>query len=59
LVTVGGVQATTAYIGVPNWSIGILQINFTVPSSVPTGAQSVVVSVGGLASAAAVVNIND
>jgi uncharacterized protein (TIGR03437 family) len=59
LVTVGGVQATTTYIGVPSWSIGILQINFTVPSSAPTGAQSVIVSVGGLASATAIVNINN
>lgn len=49
-VTVGGVPASTTYIGVPSWSVGVLQINFTVPSGAGTGTQPVVVSVGGLAS---------
>lgn len=53
LVTVGGVAAPMSYIGEPGWSVGVLQINFTVPSGVGTGTQPVVVSVGGLASKAA------
>jgi uncharacterized protein (TIGR03437 family) len=59
LVTVGGVQATTSYIGVPSWSVGVLQINFVVPSTVTTGAQSVVVSVGGLASTGATLTVSN
>jgi len=59
LVTVGGVQASTVYVGIPSWSIGVLQINFVVPSGVSTGAQPVVVSVGGLASAAATLNVTN
>jgi uncharacterized protein (TIGR03437 family) len=59
LVTVGGVQASTVFVGIPSWSIGVLQINFVVPSTVPAGAQPVVVSVGGLASAAATLNVTN
>jgi uncharacterized protein (TIGR03437 family) len=54
LVTLGGVQVPAAdisYIGIPSWSVGVLQINFTVPSTAAVGTQSVVVSVGGVASA--------
>jgi len=50
LVTVEGVPASITYIGVPSWSIGVLQINFTVPSVLATGPLPVIVSVGGLAS---------
>lgn len=52
-VTVGGVPAPTpfAYLGVPAWSIGVTQINFTIPSSAPLGFQQVVVTVGGAPSA--------
>jgi uncharacterized protein (TIGR03437 family) len=58
LVTVGGVPAVTTFVGVPSWSIGVLQINFVVPSAAGAGAQPVVVSVGGLAGAAATLNVN-
>jgi uncharacterized protein (TIGR03437 family) len=49
VITVGGVQAATpyAYIGMPAWAIGLTQVNFTIPSSTPLGAQPVVVSIGG------------
>jgi uncharacterized protein (TIGR03437 family) len=50
LVTVGGVTASTTYVGEPGWSVGVLQINFTIPSGAGTGTLPVVVSVGGLAS---------
>ena len=59
LVTVGGVQASTSYIGIPSWSVGVLQINFVVPSTVTTGTQSVVVSVGGLASPGATLTVSN
>jgi uncharacterized protein (TIGR03437 family) len=52
-MTVGGVAARTNYMGIPSWSVGTLQINFTVPPSAPVGLQPVVVTVGSAASAAA------
>ncbi len=50
-VTVGGVAAATTFFGVPSWSIGVSQINFTIPANAPTGLQPVVVSIGSAASA--------
>jgi uncharacterized protein (TIGR03437 family) len=58
LVTVGGVEALTTYIGIPSWSVGILQINFIVPSTAALGPQPVVVSVGEAASAAATLTVS-
>ena len=54
-VTVGGIAVTTpfAYLGTPAWAIGITQLNFTVPANVSPGLQKVVVTVGGIQSAAA------
>jgi len=52
-VTVGGVAATLDYVGLPTWSVGTLQVNFTVPPNAPLGAQPVVVTVGSAASPAA------
>ena len=57
VVTVGGTQVPTSYIGIPAWSVGVLQINFTIPTTAATGAQSVVVSVGGVASPAATLTV--
>jgi uncharacterized protein (TIGR03437 family) len=57
VVTVGGTQVTPGYIGIPSWSVGVLQINITVPSTVATGAESVVVTVGGVASPAATLTV--
>jgi uncharacterized protein (TIGR03437 family) len=47
---------TFSYIGVPTWSVGVVQINFVVPA-VAAGKQPVVVTVGGVASQAAYINI--
>ncbi len=58
LVTVGGVKASTTYVGVPSWSVGVLQINFIVPPTAALGAQPVVVSVGGVASAGATLTVS-
>jgi uncharacterized protein (TIGR03437 family) len=52
-MTVGGVSVTPIYIGVPNWSVGELQINFTVPSTLAAGTYPVVVTIGGVSSQAA------
>jgi uncharacterized protein (TIGR03437 family) len=52
-MTIGGVTAQTDYVGIPGWSVGTLQINFTVPPGAPLGPQPVVVTVGSAASAAA------
>ena len=59
IVKVGGVQASVEFIGIP-WSlVGVTQINFKVPSSVATGTQPVVVSVGGVPSAPASLTITN
>jgi uncharacterized protein (TIGR03437 family) len=51
-VTVGGVTAPVAFVGVPNGLTGVTQINFVVPAGVSAGTQPVVVTVGGVASPA-------
>jgi uncharacterized protein (TIGR03437 family) len=52
-MTIGGIAAPTDYIGIPSWSVGTVQINFTVPPNAPVGVQPVVVTVGSASSAAA------
>jgi uncharacterized protein (TIGR03437 family) len=55
-MTIGGVAVPAQdmmYVGIPSWSVGTVQINFTVPQSAPLGLQPVVVTVGSAASAAA------
>jgi uncharacterized protein (TIGR03437 family) len=52
-VTIGGVAAHLDYVGLPSWSVGTLQVNFTVPPNAPLGSQPVVVTVGSAASVAA------
>jgi uncharacterized protein (TIGR03437 family) len=51
ILTVGGVAATIDFIGIPTWSVGVVQINYTIPANAPLGSQNVVVSIGGVASA--------
>jgi uncharacterized protein (TIGR03437 family) len=53
-VTIGGVPAAKpfSFIGVPSWSIGVTQLNFTIPANAPLGLQPVVVTVGSGTSAA-------
>jgi uncharacterized protein (TIGR03437 family) len=49
-ITVGGIPVTTTdsnwFIGIPSGLVGVTQINFTIPASVPSGRQPVVVTVG-------------
>ncbi len=57
-LTVGGVPVgTITYAGIPTWSVSVLQINFVVPATVAAGKQPVVVTVGGVASPPAYINI--
>jgi uncharacterized protein (TIGR03437 family) len=56
-VTVGGVPATTTYVGIPSWSVGVLQINYTIPATAPTGLQPVVVTLGTFSSPPANFNV--
>jgi len=57
-VTVGGIAAQTSYVAIPAWSVGVLQINFTIPPNVPSGRQPVVVTVGTTASQSAYITIH-
>ena len=56
-LTVGGTTAVTSYVGVPTWSVGVLQINFVIPATAAAGKQAVVVTVGGASSQTAYINI--
>jgi uncharacterized protein (TIGR03437 family) len=56
-LTVGGVNAVTSYVGIPTWSVGVVQINFAVPAGVAAGKQPVVVTVGAVPSLTAYINI--
>jgi uncharacterized protein (TIGR03437 family) len=57
-VTVGSVPAQIAFAGIPWGLAGATQINFVIPPTAPLGAQPVVVTVGGIASPAATITVN-
>jgi uncharacterized protein (TIGR03437 family) len=50
-LTVGGQPATIVFDGIVSGLIGVTQVNFNIPSNVPTGVQPVVVTAGGVSSA--------
>jgi uncharacterized protein (TIGR03437 family) len=50
-VTVGGVLASTTFVGIPPGLVGVTQINFQIPPDVPLGVQQVVVAIGDVLSA--------
>jgi uncharacterized protein (TIGR03437 family) len=58
-ITVGGIAVAQpfAFIGIPSWSVGVTQINFTIPANVPAGPQPVVVTVGSASSLPATITI--
>ncbi len=58
-VAVNGVPASIVFIGIPPGLVGVTQINFQVPSGINTGAQPVVVKVGGVASSAVTLNVTN
>jgi uncharacterized protein (TIGR03437 family) len=55
-MTVGGIPVTPVYVGIPVWSVGVLQINFPVPSNL-TGTQQVIVTIGGVSSPPALLDV--
>jgi uncharacterized protein (TIGR03437 family) len=50
-VTVAGVSAPIQFAGNAPGLVGVIQVNFQIPSGVPVGLQPVIVSIGGVASA--------
>ena len=56
-VAVGGVSAAIAFKGVPSWSIGVTQINFTIPANAPAGLVPVVVTARGVSSAPVYISV--
>jgi len=56
-VTVGGVAAPTAFVGIPWGLVGITQINYQVPTGAPLGPQPVTVTVGAFTSQPATLTI--
>jgi uncharacterized protein (TIGR03437 family) len=49
-VAIGGVQAFLNFVGITPGMVGLTQVNFVVPNSVPPGIQPVVVNVNGVQS---------
>ena len=49
-VTIGGIEAPVAFVGIPPGLVGVAQINFQVPPHVQQGPQQLVVSVGDVPS---------
>jgi uncharacterized protein (TIGR03437 family) len=59
-VTIGGTAATMIdFLGIPSGLVGVTQINVQVPNGISAGAQPVVVTVGGVASAPATITITN
>jgi len=56
-LTVGGIAVTPVYVGIPDWSVGVLQVNFTVPETLAAGSQPVVVEIGGVSSKPALLTV--
>ena len=56
-VTVGGVTAFVKTAGIAPLQIGVMQVDFVVPASVPLGDQPVVVTVNGVASPPAKITV--
>ncbi len=56
-VTVGPLSAPIRFIGIPVELVGVVQINFVVPGGLASGPQSVLVSIGGVTSAPAILTI--
>ena len=58
-VTVAGIPAPIQFMGIPSGLVGVVQINFQVPDTVPLGAQALVVTVGSTSSAPVTLNVTD
>ena len=56
-VSIGGVTAAIEFAGIPTSLVGVMQINVRIPATASLGAQSVIVTIGGVASAPASMTI--
>ncbi len=56
-VTVGGVPARVDFIGIPWGLVGVTQVNFEIPAGAAAGEQPVVVTVGGIPSNTAKIQV--
>jgi uncharacterized protein (TIGR03437 family) len=56
-MTVGSVPVTPLFVGIPYGVAGVTQVNFVVPFSVSPGAQQVVITVNGISSKPAILNV--
>jgi uncharacterized protein (TIGR03437 family) len=56
-VTVGDMTAPIQFAGIPWLLVGVVQINYQVPAQAPLGPQNVLVTIGGVASAPAKLNV--
>jgi len=45
------------FAGIPTSLVGVMQMNVRVPSTAPLGTQSVIVTIGGVASAPATITV--
>jgi uncharacterized protein (TIGR03437 family) len=59
IVTIGGVQAPIEFIGNSAGLVGVVQVNVQVPTTVATGTQQLVVTIGGFSSAAAQLQVTN
>jgi len=58
-LSVGGVNANVLFDGIPYFLVGVMQINYVVPSNAPLGMQPVVVSIGSFSSVPVMLNVTD
>jgi uncharacterized protein (TIGR03437 family) len=56
-VSIGGVPATVFFSGLTPGSVGLYQIDATLPANTPTGSQSLIVSIGGATSIATKISV--
>jgi uncharacterized protein (TIGR03437 family) len=56
-VSIGGANAVIEFAGIPTALVGVTQVNLRIPTTAALGAQSVVVSIGGVASAPATITV--
>jgi uncharacterized protein (TIGR03437 family) len=56
-VTIGGLQAQVSFSGLPQYFVGLYQVNAQVPDGIPSGNQPVVVTIGGFSSPAVLVPV--
>jgi uncharacterized protein (TIGR03437 family) len=56
-VTVGGLPATVQFAGIPAGLVGVVQVNYQIPTTVTLGANAVVVQVGEVSSPPATLTV--